>query len=372
MPDIKCYNPAVLIDGLFSAVNVDHMVVHIIRVNNIAFVDSALVLLAIQNNIPDVVQIGCTDFLVVSNMLNINHAVPKIVEGKFLDYQIGSAYIDNENFPSAMQNAYQALYICSKERLRVYLYNHSDDVLLSHDQACFIYQFLQEGRLALAYQPVVSSSNGAIEYYEALLRIIDHNGAYLSVGPYISSAEYFNFIEDLDMVALHKVVETLEKYPKLYLSVNVSVLSLKSSNWFAKLQQLLLNFPTVKGRLIIEITETEINNELDKIALAIDKLKSLECQVAIDDFGAGYTSFTQLKIFNIDAIKIDGNFIQDLLSNPDSVLFVELLQKFAKAHCLKTVAEFVENGEIARKAMEMGIDCLQGYYFGKPQIDLPL
>ena len=110
---------------------------------------------------------------------------------------------------------------------------------------------------------------------------------------------------------------------------------------------------------------SNMHKNLNKVIEFVDTVQSLGCQIAIDDFGAGYTSFTQLKLLNADIIKIDGIFIRDIVDNHDSRLFVKTLIDFAKAFCLQTVAEFVETGDIAKNLIDLGVDYLQGYYFGK-------
>jgi EAL domain-containing protein (putative c-di-GMP-specific phosphodiesterase class I) len=89
-------------------------------------------------------------------------------------------------------------------------------------------------------------------------------------------------------------------------------------------------------------------------------------RIALDDFGSGYTSFRQLKALSVDMVKIDGVFIKDLAQSADNQFFVKTLLDFAQGFGLETVAEFVENGEITKILMEMGVDMMQGYYFGKP------
>jgi EAL domain-containing protein (putative c-di-GMP-specific phosphodiesterase class I) len=96
-------------------------------------------------------------------------------------------------------------------------------------------------------------------------------------------------------------------------------------------------------------------------------LQAMGCLVALDDFGSGYTSFRQLKAISVDMVKIDGAFVKDIAQSADNQFFVKTLMQFAQGFGLQTVAEFVENGEIAKILMEMGVDYLQGYYLGKPE-----
>jgi EAL domain-containing protein (putative c-di-GMP-specific phosphodiesterase class I) len=236
--------------------------------------------------------------------------------------------------------------------------------------AAYFQTAINENRLKLAFQPVLSSKTGKVKNYEALLRIIDETGQLISVGPYIPIAEKYGFIEQIDKIVLDFVIKELKTNDDIYLSMNVSNCSVDNSSWINYAKKLLSN-NNIASRLIVEITETGVLRNIEKITEFVDSLKTLGCQVAIDDFGAGYTSFTQLKSINADIIKIDGIFVKDLLDNPDSKLFIETLVRFAKAYGLITVAEFVENGEIAKILMELGVDCMQGYFFGKATENRP-
>jgi EAL domain-containing protein (putative c-di-GMP-specific phosphodiesterase class I) len=96
-------------------------------------------------------------------------------------------------------------------------------------------------------------------------------------------------------------------------------------------------------------------------------MQALGCKVALDDFGTGYTSFHQLKYLSLDVVKIDGIYIRNLKENTENYLFIKTLLDFSKSYGLETVAEFVESGEVAKILMSLGVDYLQGYFFGKPE-----
>jgi len=115
----------------------------------------------------------------------------------------------------------------------------------------------------------------------------------------------------------------------------------------------------------VEITETAAHRDLRKAAYFVAAIQSVGGCVALDDFGSGYTSFRQLKSLSVDLVKIDGAFVKDIAQNADSRFFVKTLLEFSHGFGLHAVAEFVENGEIAKILMELGVDYMQGYYFGK-------
>lgn len=230
--------------------------------------------------------------------------------------------------------------------------------------ARYILDAMEGHRLKLAFQPVISAKTGHTESYEALLRILTPEGQIISAGPFIPAAEKYGFIHVIDEFVLQLVVRELELDPDVKIALNVSNVTATDRKWYSIAKKLLKD-EKLAERLTVEITETASDNDLHDIALFVESVKSLGCRVAIDDFGAGYTSFKQLKVVNADVLKIDGVFVRDIVENPESKLFVNILLEFAKAYNLKTVAEFVETGEIAKILMELGVDYLQGFYFGK-------
>lgn len=232
--------------------------------------------------------------------------------------------------------------------------------------ANFLGQAVQEGRIKLAWQPVIDSRTGAVAHYEGLLRLFSDDGKISSAGTLIPIAERMGFIPMIDKLVLTKVAEELRHDKEVSLALNVSNLTTNDHSYFALLSQLVEETPDIAPRLIIELTETAIHGDLKHMARFCAEVQALGCQVALDDFGAGYTSFRQLKALSVDMVKIDGAFIRDLTDNADSRFFVKTLLDFTRGFGLKSVAEFVENGEIAKMLMELGVDYLQGYYFAKP------
>ena len=232
--------------------------------------------------------------------------------------------------------------------------------------ANFLGQAVQENRIRLAYQPVIDAKTGATTHYEALLRLFGEDGKIGSAGALIPIAERMGFVPMIDQLVLRKVLTEMRAHPTLHLAVNVSNLTTLDAGWMTLLTESVDADPSLAPRLTVEITETAVHNDLKHSARFCAEVQSLGCMVALDDFGSGYTSFRQLQALSIDYVKIDGAFIRDLTDNADSRLFVKTMLDFIRGFGLKSVAEFVETGEIAKMLMELGVDYLQGYYFGKP------
>ncbi|MDE3061099.1 MAG: EAL domain-containing protein [Pseudomonadota bacterium] len=232
--------------------------------------------------------------------------------------------------------------------------------------ANYLFKAFQERRLRLAYQPVIKSKTGEVAHYEALLRLVGSTGKISTAGALIPVAEKMGLIDLVDTMVMEKVIEELRASKDVILAFNVSNLTTDNPVWLDRIGDLLKETPEIASRLIVEITETAAHRDLRRAAYFVASLQSLGCQVALDDFGSGYTSFRQLKALSVDMVKIDGIFVKDLPRSADSRFFVKTLLDFAQGFGLETVAEFVENGEITKVLMELGVDYMQGYYFGKP------
>ena len=129
--------------------------------------------------------------------------------------------------------------------------------------------------------------------------------------------------------------------------------------------------PDVAERMVVEITETAGLEDIDACCRFVSTLRDLGCEVALDDFGAGYTSFRHLKQLAVTKVKIDGSFIRKIGENPDNLVFIRTLIDLARAFDLETVAECVEDMDEAALLLNEGVDYMQGYAFGKPELDIP-
>ena len=129
--------------------------------------------------------------------------------------------------------------------------------------------------------------------------------------------------------------------------------------------------PDLAKRLTVEITETVAIQDIDETAKFVAQVRELGCRVSLDDFGAGYTSFRNLKAIAVDSVKIDGSFVRGVASNVDNQLFIRTLLGLADGFGLETVAECVESVQEAQHLARKGVKLLQGYLFGTPSVERP-
>ena len=213
-----------------------------------------------------------------------------------------------------------------------------------------------------AYQPIIDSTNGDIVYHECLMRFPDENGQWVSAGPAIILAEKYGIIDMVDDAAISMAADELMASKDLAISVNISNIGLLNDALLEKIVTIFKRKDLAK-RMIIEVTETSKNEDLQKTQHFVDTVRSLGIRVALDDFGVGVTSFKQLCAIKFDIIKIDGSFIKDVATNPYHRFITEMVVKLSKDTGAKTVAEFVENGEVAKILIDLEVDFMQGHFF---------
>jgi diguanylate cyclase (GGDEF)-like protein len=227
---------------------------------------------------------------------------------------------------------------------------------------------LKENRLLFAYQPIVEATSREVAYYECLLRMTDEDGEVVPAVDFVPAVEQMGLIKVVDRRVMEMAVDVLARHPGVKLDINVSGLTASDESWLRALHGLLWNKEEIASRLGIEITETAAVRDMEETARFVSTVRELGCRLALDDFGAGYTSFRQLKSLRVDMVKIDGSFVHNLSDNLDNQLFVHTLVKLAEGFGLETVAECVETTEEADLLTRQGVKYLQGYHFGRPDL----
>jgi len=237
--------------------------------------------------------------------------------------------------------------------------------------AAEIVNSLKHDRFTLAFQPIVDARSGEPVMYESLLRMHDRDGEVVAAAHLIPLAEKLGLVRLIDLNVMELVLETLRNHADARLTMNLSGITAADPGWFGRIMDLLEANSAVTDRLVVEITETVVLNELAEIGRFIGRLRDLGCKVAIDDFGAGYTSFRNLKELDVDIVKLDGAFCDNLSGNPDNQYFVRSLVDLAHNLDLQIVAEWVQTEQDAELLRGWGVDYFQGRLYGLAQIGHP-
>jgi diguanylate cyclase (GGDEF)-like protein len=246
-----------------------------------------------------------------------------------------------------------------RENDRLSLMASADEVLTA----------LKQRRLVFAYQPIFSAKTREIVEYECLIRMKRESGEVVSAGQFIPAAEELGLVRLVDWHALEMVIEALEAAPGVSLSVNVSGTTSCDAVWLQSFIDYVGSHANVAPRLVVELTETAALNHFEENARFVSQLRELGCKVAIDDFGAGYTSFRNLQKLCVDFVKIDGSYVAGLSQSPQNQMFVRTLAELAQSFGLQTTAEWVGSEEDAKLLEGFGIDRFQGFFLGEPQLD---
>ena len=189
---------------------------------------------------------------------------------------------------------------------------------------------LKNGRLRLAYQPIISAKSRRVSHYEGLLRMTREDGQMVTAGYFVPAAEQMGIVHLIDRFALETTIERLKAHKQITLAVNVSGTAADDPAWLQTFVEHVRANDDVASRLIVELTETAALHLFEENAQFVSQLRALGVRVAIDDFGAGYTSFRNLQMLHVDTVKIDGSYVKDLQESPENQVFVRTLVGLAK------------------------------------------
>ena len=223
---------------------------------------------------------------------------------------------------------------------------------------------LNERRIVMAFEPVVEARSRDASFYECLVRMEQDDGQVLLAPDIVPVAEKLGLIRLVDHRVLELVVAELAGSANVQLSLNISPDTTMDPDWWASIESLMRAHPGVAERLIIEITETVAIQDIDGLRGFVTRLKNFGSRIAIDDFGAGYTSFRNLRKLGVDIVKIDGAFVQNIARSADDRAFVQTLIDLARRLEIKTVAEWVQDDESAALLRDWGCDYIQGRLIG--------
>jgi EAL domain-containing protein (putative c-di-GMP-specific phosphodiesterase class I) len=294
---------------------------------------------------------------------------------------IGLIGIDRESdsVMSILSSVDAACYMAKEVgRNNIYVHDEEDQALHArHGEMQWtprITKALEEQRMVLYYQSIAHCDAPADlnSHYEILIRMLDESGNLIPPGDFLPAAERYNLIATIDHWVISTYFRWLAEHPDHlkvleYGSVNLSGRSLGDEGCLIHIENQLREFAIPAEKICFEITETETIGNLTKAQYFIGRLKNQGCSFALDDFGSGLSSYAYLKNLPVDFLKIDGVFVKDIASDPVNHAMVESINHIGHVMGRKTIAEFVENQEIAQILEALGVDYMQGYGIAKPR-----
>jgi EAL domain-containing protein (putative c-di-GMP-specific phosphodiesterase class I) len=233
---------------------------------------------------------------------------------------------------------------------------------------------LEEERFELFYQPIVpiGARRDVWPHYELLLRMRDEQGDIVAPTAFIPAAERYNLMPSLDRWVISHALETLvyrgEEGDEPYtLAINLSGTTLNDARFLDFLLDELSAVSIPAGALCFEITETAAIANLERVIAFMRALKARGCRFSLDDFGTGLSSLTYLKNLPVDFVKIDGQFVRNVLRDGADECVVESIARMARAFKIHAIAERVESRDVMKRLGELGVSFAQGFFIAVPQ-----
>lgn len=240
------------------------------------------------------------------------------------------------------------------------------------DWAVIINTALAKDRFEIYAQRIQTLGRGSNIHFELLLRMIGSEGEIIAPGSFLPSAERYSLMRKIDAWVVRHAFELLADHPDFFsrvdfVSINLSGHSLSNPLLLQQIIDWLDEFDIDVEKICFEVTETAAIANLGAAMKFFSTLKGQGCRFALDDFGTGLSSFSYLKNLPVDFLKIDGQFVHNMVSDPIDHAMVKSINDIGHLMGMKTIAEYVENDQIIIELRELGVDYAQGYAIGRPE-----
>lgn len=280
---------------------------------------------------------------------------------------------DGDNFDSLLQQADTAMYKSKEHGRSSYCFFAENMNVEIMEHLCIqndLKKAIEQNEFVLHYQPQMDLKQNRISGAEALIRWNHPERGMIPPMSFIPTAESSGLVVQIGewviKEACRQAVEWSKRGIHLTMAVNISAIQFKRGNLEEVVRQALDESGLNPQLLELELTESILIHDTEKVLEAVQRLKSLGIQLSIDDFGTGYSSLSYLKRFAVDKLKIDQSFVKDIVNDQEDAAIVKAVIQMAKSLNLKTIAEGVENIEVLNIINGYGCDEVQGYHFAKP------
>lgn len=233
---------------------------------------------------------------------------------------------------------------------------------------------LVEQRMQLCLQPVVpmNGAGTAGDSFEVLMRLCDERDDMVAPGAFLGAAERYHLCERLDRWVVSTTIDWLGENDNLMRRldacfINLSAHSIADDEFLRFILESVKSSPIPSRKICFEITEAAAIADIESVRRFVLAIKQGGCRFSLDDFGGGSTSITRLRSLPVDFLKIDGDFVKEMVDSPLDLAMVRSINEMGHVMGRKTIAEFVENDAVLSKVRELGVDYAQGYALGRPR-----
>jgi len=330
-----------------------------------------------------IVFLDCPDHAVARLSERLREAIgehPFDLLGKSLNMTVSIGVVPLEPSMKAVDALAAADRACAEAKARgrncVVRLNEQDATLKTHLEELKVVADLRQ-RIPtdwyfLEFQPIVSLRSAFTSLsYEVLIRMRDENGRVMAPGRFIGAAERNGLMSQIDRWVLRSTLEWIDAHPQhrdrlTFATINISGASLNDARFVDDAFAMIAEHPLAMSKLCFEITESVALHDLDSTRRFVDRVRAYGSKVALDDFGAGYTSFNYLKEIPADFIKIDGSFVRDINRNPANYAITRTIVDLTHELGMRSIAEWAETPDTIASLIELRVDYGQGFALARP------
>ena len=269
----------------------------------------------------------------------------------------------------ALVSADIALYDAKRQgrnRVAAFRPDTRHDVLAGLSWSQRLKDALAKDLFVLHAQPIVDLQSGQTQMHELLIRMTTEDGQLVQPGRFLPAAQRFGFMPAIDRWVIAQTAQLASALPGRTLAINLAANTLSEPGLVRYITDTLSAAGARYADIVFEVSESDVIANLDDASAVCAQLRALGSRIALDDFGSGFSGFSYLKALRVDLLKIDGQFVRELVSNDVDQLVVEAILHVAKGMQLPTVAEYVTNEAIAKQLRGMGATYGQGFHLGRP------
>jgi len=286
----------------------------------------------------------------------------------FITFSCGIA----SNEKNILTKADMALQVSKSDKRNIIIYDSSLDLTETIQENIkgvkLLKNAIAHNRITPFYQPIYNVKSKRIQKYEALVRIVQDDGEVIAPFKFLDIAIKSKLYPNITRTMITKAFNFFRD-KEYEFSINLSIIDVLNKNTYEFIIQKLEEFPNPQ-RVVFEILESDKIGNYEELKGFITDVKKFGCQIAIDDFGSGYSNFAHILELNIDYLKIDASLVKYITSDENSKKITQTIITFASQLGVETIAEFVEDEASFNLLQEMGVDYIQGYLIGKPQSSL--
>lgn len=268
-------------------------------------------------------------------------------------------------YNQAEQALTAALYTAKSEMMYAESQYVKDDIVSHTNTLAMVSHAIQSDMVEVEFQPIVKTRGSVVAMYEALVRIRNEEGKLIPPGSFLYTAKLSSYHKELTRIVFLKTFKRLRSI-KAQFTVNISMENITDEDFLPFLDELMEEYPRCRNRCVLEITESEGVENYDKVCEFISSVRSLGYKIAIDDFGSGYSNFSNIIRLSVDYIKFDGALVQRTKEDKRAVAVLNKMNEIAHELDVATIAEFIDSQELLALARRIKIDYCQGFLLGRP------